>query len=342
MAVKRSGGRNSFLGIRARAGTVVRRRVQVSNLSDGSPLALPIIVARGARPGPILYVQGGLHGDELIGVEAARRVTTKIRVRELRGTLVAIPIANPPAFTSRQRGWPFEARGPVDMNRVCPGDENGPLTSRLARTIFDGVLPGVDYCIDFHGGMSGSDEAPFAQVVWLDDSHETLEKRRLMSESFGTELIYEMRPKEKGRHVVYRGLEFSFAEQARLAGVPTLVVELGEGGRLVEDLIDLAVRGVLNVMRAVGMLKGEPEVPAKRYRFHRVSILRPNRGGVLMLDKRPGDRVDAGEMVGRVTDGLRVVERLRSPAAGIVLRVATAGVTEPGADCFWVAEVGSA
>ena len=48
-----------------------------------------------------------------------------------------------------------------------------------------------------------------------------------------------MRPKEKGRHVVYRGLEFSFAEQARLAGVPTLVVELGEGGRLVEDLIDV-------------------------------------------------------------------------------------------------------
>jgi hypothetical protein len=46
-------------------------------------------------------------------------------------------------------------------------------------------------------------------------------------------------------------------------------------------------------------------------------------------------------MVGRVTDGLRVVERLRSPAAGIVVRVATAGVTEPGADCFWVAEVGS-
>ena len=71
------------------------------------------------------------------------------------------------------------------------------------------------------------------------------------------------------------------------------------------------------------------------------SLIRGIKAGLLMLDKRPGDRVDAGERVGRVTDGLRIVERLRSPAAGIVLRIATAGVTEPGADCFWVAAVGS-
>jgi predicted deacylase len=197
----------------------------------------------------------------------------------------------------------------------------------------------VDYAIDFHGGMSGSDEAPFAQVVMLDDAHHTLEKRRRMAEVFGTELVYEMKPKERRRHGVYLGLDLSFAEQARLAGVPTLVVEMGEGGRLSEELIALALRGVVNVMRAVGMLKGEPEVPDHRYRFRRVSILRPDRGGTLMLEKRPGQRVEDGEIIGRVADGLRVVEKLRSPAKGIVLRVATAGVTEPGADCFWVAEV---
>ena len=187
--------------------------------------------------------------------------------------------------------------------------------------------------------MSGSNEAPFVQVVMLDDPHHTLEKRQRMAEAFGTELIYEMRPKEKGRHIVYRGLEYSFAEQARLAGVPTLVVEMGEGGRLSDGLIASAVRGVMNVMRAVGMLEGEPQVPAERHRFQRVSIARPDRGGTLIIRKQPGDRVDAGEIVGQVADGLRVVQRLRSPASGIVLRIATAGVTEPGADCFWVAEV---
>lgn len=338
MPAKRSGARRSFLGVRERAGTVLRRRVAVATWPDGSPLTLPIIVASGA-PGPALYVQGGLHGDELVGVEAARQIVGRVRPREIRGTLVSVPIANPPAFMSRQRGWPFEARGPIDMNRVCPGDANGPLTARIARAIFDGVLPSADYCLDFHGGMSGSSEAPFAQVVMLDDEHRTLAKRKLMAEAFGTELIYEMRPKERGRHVVFRGLEFSFAEQARLAGVPTLVVELGEGGRLRDDLVSLAVDGVLNVMRAVGMLTGDPRVPETRFRFDRVSILRPNRGGILRLKKVPGDRVEEAERVGYVADGLRVVEKLRAPASGIVLRVASAGVTEPGADCLWVAHV---
>ena len=328
----------TFLGVRERPGTIVRRRIPVASWPDGSPLTLPVCVASGA-PGPTLYVQGGLHGDELVGVEAARQVFGRIRAREIRGTLVAVPLANPPAFMSRQRGWPFEARGPMDMNRVCPGDAKGPLTARIARAIFDGVVTSADYCIDFHGGMSGSDEAPFAQVVMLDDAHRTLAKRKLMAEAFGTELIYEMRPKERGRHVVFRGLEFSFAEQARLAGLPTLVVELGEGGRLRDDLVSLAVDGVLNVMRAVGMLDGKPCVPERRFRFDGVTILRPDRGGLLSLSKRPGDRVLADEPVGYVADPLRVVERLRSPASGIALRVASAGVTEPGADCFWVAHV---
>ena len=131
MPAKRSGARRSFLGVRERPGTVLRRRVAVATWPDGSPLTLPILVATGA-PGSALYVQGGLHGDEIVGVEAARQIVAAVRPREIRGTLVSVPIANPPAFMSRQRGWPFEARGPMDMNRVCPGDANGPLTARIA------------------------------------------------------------------------------------------------------------------------------------------------------------------------------------------------------------------
>ena len=72
MPAKRSGARRSFLGVRERPGTVLRRRVAVATWPDGSPLTLPILVATGA-PGPALYVQGGLHGDEIVGVEAARQ-----------------------------------------------------------------------------------------------------------------------------------------------------------------------------------------------------------------------------------------------------------------------------
>jgi predicted deacylase len=286
----------------------------------------------------VLYVQGGLHGDELIGVEAARRVAGRVRPEELRGTLVCVPIANPPALISGQRGWPAEARGPVDMNRVCPGDPKGPLTARLAHALFDGILRRADYCIDLHGGISGSLEAPFAQVVMLDDDHGTLAKRRRMAEAFGTELIYEMHAKERGRHVVFNGLELSFAEQARLAGVPTLVVELGEGGRLDERLVSFAVQGILNVMASLRMIRLTPLVPSRRFLFRTVAILRPEHGGTLTLRVRPGEWVKKGAPIGAVADGLRVVEKLSAPATGVVQRVATLGRTEPGADILWVAE----
>jgi predicted deacylase len=89
MPAKRSGARRSFLGVRERPGTVLRRRVAVATWPDGSPLTLPILVAAGA-PGPALYVQGGLHGDEIVGVEAARQIVGRVRPREIRGTLVSI------------------------------------------------------------------------------------------------------------------------------------------------------------------------------------------------------------------------------------------------------------
>jgi hypothetical protein len=311
--------------------------VPVATWADGSPLSLPLIVVHGRRPGPVLYLQAGLHGDELTGVEVARRVSARLRPAELRGTLVAVPIANPPAFISRQRGSPSEARGPIDMNRVCPGSRDGALTERIAHALFDGVLTRADYCLDFHGGMTGSAEAAFAQLVLIDDSHRTLARRRKMAEAFGCQLIYEMRPAERGRHTVFRGLERSFAEQARLAGVPTLVVELGEGGRLDESLIAFGVDGVENVMRALGMLEGAPAPPPRRYYFDRVVIARPESGGTMVMRVRPGQTVSRGMVVGYVADGLRVTEKLTAPATGVVLRVATAGVTEPGADVLWVA-----
>lgn len=161
-----------------------------------------------------------------------------------------------------------------------------------------------------------------------------------MADAFGTELIYEMRQKERGRHALFRGLEFSFAEQARLAGVPTLVVELGEGGRMNGELVELALRGILNVMAAFDMLDLPLAKAPPRYRFGSVSILRPDRGGILTMNVRPGERVEKGAPVGWISDSLRVVERLRAPATGIVQRVVTSAVTEPGADILWIAAGG--
>ena len=55
MPAKRSGARRSFLGVRERPGTVVRRRVAEATWPDGSPLTLPILVATEPPDRPCMF-----------------------------------------------------------------------------------------------------------------------------------------------------------------------------------------------------------------------------------------------------------------------------------------------
>src|SRR5262245_25952780 len=65
--------------------------------ADGSPVQLPVLVVRGGAPGRTLLATAGVHGDEFEGMAALRRLFDELRPAEMAGTLVAVPVANPPA-----------------------------------------------------------------------------------------------------------------------------------------------------------------------------------------------------------------------------------------------------
>ena len=58
---------------------------------EASYLNTPVFVARGAQPGPTLCITAGVHGDELNGVEVARRAFSRLDPTALRGTLIVLP-----------------------------------------------------------------------------------------------------------------------------------------------------------------------------------------------------------------------------------------------------------
>ena len=126
----------SFLGVTADPGTRVTARVPIGSYAEGSPVELPVAVIRGQEDGPTLYLQAGLHGDELTGIDICRRVLAELDPARLRGTVVSVPLANPPAHRSRTRGAVTEERGPIDANRVFPGNAGGLLTERIVDTLF--------------------------------------------------------------------------------------------------------------------------------------------------------------------------------------------------------------
>ena len=53
-----------------------RRTIElpVSVLSNHTPMSLAIHAIHGSRPGPVLFLSGAVHGDEILGVEIIRRI----------------------------------------------------------------------------------------------------------------------------------------------------------------------------------------------------------------------------------------------------------------------------
>ena len=116
-----------------KAGESKTLELQVARLYTHTPITIPVHVKCGKRKGPRLFVSAAVHGDEINGVEIIRRLLAHKSLKSLRGTLVAVPVVNVHGLISHSRYLPDRR----DLNRSFPGNENGSLTSRLAKLFTD-------------------------------------------------------------------------------------------------------------------------------------------------------------------------------------------------------------
>ncbi|MEO1171912.1 MAG: succinylglutamate desuccinylase/aspartoacylase family protein, partial [Myxococcota bacterium] len=66
----------------------------VGRLPTGTSLTLPIAVLNGTRPGPTVWLNAAIHGDELNGIAVVRQVVRQLKPKSLAGTVIAVPIVN--------------------------------------------------------------------------------------------------------------------------------------------------------------------------------------------------------------------------------------------------------
>jgi predicted deacylase len=107
---------------------------------------MPVKVICGRKAGPVLFVSAAVHGDELNGVEAIRRLLRLKALRSIRGTLLAVPIVNVHGFLDQSRYLPDRR----DLNRSFPGSAKGSIASRLAHLFINEIMSKADYGIDLH------------------------------------------------------------------------------------------------------------------------------------------------------------------------------------------------
>jgi uncharacterized protein len=324
-----------FLDVPVRPGEIVRQRVPLGELPDGGPIALPVVTVGGTRPGPTLYVQAGIHGDELTGIAICREALGGLDPGSIAGTVVAVPVANVPSFLTRTRGFLHEERWLIDINRIFPGNPHGLLTERIADALMTEFARHADLTIDLHSALAGCDIAPFVYIDPDDDEDGTLAARERYGLAYGTPYAYY---KRRGQMFGTSDLSRSFSAQAENAGIVTISAEVGESVRVSWDKVPAGVQGIRNVMIAMGMLDEEPVVGEPARRFSTITLVHANRGGGLRLVVDLGSEVAAGQEIGEVVDvfGERI-ERLEAPVDGFILRAMRYGSVSTGAEVVWVA-----
>lgn len=256
-------------------------RIPVASLPSGNTVNLFAHVYRSKRPGPTMLVIGGIHGDEINGIEIVRRAVKNGMFKKLRkGSVIAIPLLNIYGFINFSRGFPDGK----DVNRSFPGSKKGSLASRIAYTLTHDILPLCDFGLDFHTG--GASVYNYPQVRAYRDDEESMK----LAEEFNMPLV------------VKTGLiTNSFRKAAHNKGIPIVVFEGGESLRMDEFSINEGLRGIVSVLAARGMIKSN--VPkADSVIFETSSWLRAHRSGIFVHHKQSGDHVRKGQILGIITD----------------------------------------
>lgn len=324
-----------YLDVPVRKGEVVRQRVKVAELMDGTPVTLPVLTASGNPDGPTLYIEAAIHGDESTGLEVCQQILTGLVPSEMRGTVVAVPVANVPAHITRTRGYLHEERNVLDMYSYFPGNPHGLLTERIAAVLFEQFIRQVDFTIDLHSALDGACIAPFVYVIPADDENGTLKIREQCAWAFGSPYVYYH--ERGGRFGKFSTTQWNATIEADKAGAPFMMAEMGESRRVTSEYVPIGVRGIRNVMKVLGILDGDPEPVENQQKFTTFEVVCADNGGGLHLLVNPGDDVKEGEPLAEIVDvfGQRA-QVLESPADGFVLRTMRFASVSTGAEVAWI------
>jgi uncharacterized protein len=308
----------TFAGAPVALGQTAELRLKVAESYTAEPVTVPVTVVRGT-PGLTVFVTATVHGDELNGVGILRGLLNDTDFSGLRGTLIAVPVANVPGFLNRDRLLPDRR----DLNRSFPGKPRGSLTARLAEMLFREVVRKSDFGIDLH--TAGGERTNYPQIR-ADLSEPAVAE---LAQAFGCPLVIDGAGPEK-----------SLRRTAVAAGVPTIVYEAGSAHRLERPFIAVGIAGVLNVLRHLGMMPGEAVRPPLRLTVERTHWIRSSTGGILDLKVDLGQPLRRGQAISVNTNPFgRERRQLKAPYAGIVLGLTQLPLVHPGDPICNVARV---
>lgn len=209
---------------------------------------IPITVIKNGV-GPSALLTGANHGDEYEGPIALMDLAMSLKAGDIEGRVIILPAMNYPAFRAGTRTSPID-RG--NMNRSFPGSPSGTVTEKIADYIQTVLLPEASIVLDFHSGGRTLDFIPFASAHVLENKEQQAACVAAV-EAFNAP--YSMIMLEIDNVGMY---DTSVEDQ----GKTFVTTELGGGGTSTARSNAIAKKGVRNVLKHAGIMKGELDLSA--------------------------------------------------------------------------------
>ncbi|WP_304517257.1 succinylglutamate desuccinylase/aspartoacylase family protein [Cecembia rubra] len=267
-------------GVRIRPGQTINIDIAIARLPTHTLIDLPVYIKRAKEDGPVVLISGGVHGDEINGIVAVRRMLEEEVIHPVKGTIIFIPLVNIYGFLSNSRTFP-DGR---DLNRSFPGSKRGSLASQIAYILMNDVIPMVDFGLDFHTGGRMLSNYPQIRVDYKD------KKALELAKAFGAYFTLNSPLIDKSFRKV------AFKKRKHILGD-----EGGESMRVDDFAVEEAVLGTKRMLAYLGMIDEKFE-QSPTLLIQESSWVRAKVSGIFSASVRLGDEIKKGQILAKISD----------------------------------------
>ena len=287
-------------------------------------ISIPLILVRGAEEGKTLVIMAGVHGDEYEGVRAILELCEELDPRAMRGDVLAVTAANPPALWAGTRTSPLDGG---NMARLFPGDEKGSPSEVIAFHLAHSIIERGDFFLDLH---SAGVKLLMPSMVGYDARDEN---SRAAAIAFAAPVIW-------GHPTTHTGRSISFASSR---GIPWLYTEAHGAGRIAPDDLRLFKRGMRNLLAHLEILNEAKELVPLQYRLYgdgdTDASLIAGQSGFFVPSVELLDPVNKGDELGRTLSlHGETLEVFSAPQSGIVGLIRAFPIVSRGEATFLITE----
>jgi predicted deacylase len=304
------------------AGAIHRRYIKLAEDGVGLSIRVPVLIAKGNKPGPVVGIVAALHGNELNGIPLIHRLFRDLAPDKVRGTVVAVIVANVPGLLLHQRVF----NDGEDLNRIFPGRPDGNCSQVYAYNLLHRIVKRFDRLIDLHTASFGRVNSLYIRANM--DDPEMAKMARLVQPQI---ILNSPAPIQ-----TLRG-------QAIEAGIPAITVEIGNPSRIQRDMVRTSLLGIKNLLRSWKVLPGaitKHKVPTVYCKDS--AWMYTDCGGFLETLPTVATIVEKGQVLARMRNIFGdIIREYHAPHDGVIIGRSVNPVSQTGARIVHLGEIGS-